>query len=299
MGLFLTFLVSAITFGADYLDVKRQQAVIAQEQAAALVTRIDVVNGELRAAGAFLEEANRALFRFDEYIRRLSGTADDHTNWAVLATADPQKLIQFKNWQKEQINSVDNRNIEPSSTNVIILASGSQNVLVPGKPINLPNHIADSKGPTPVSSGELSLDGSPDVLWLVLTSQPAEVQIMNGVKTLITLRRVDIGRLRSFAGLSPLQKLNVEWTKAVGGGEPRQLGATDIDVTNRISKLMTVGDYKLGFAIDNPPLPRLPRTWLLMFLVGTASTAFWVAWRAAGTPGKSRGPDKWQIASDP
>jgi PAS domain S-box-containing protein len=283
LGLFFTLLVSAITFGADYMDARRQQAINAQEQAAALVTRINVVNGELRAAGAFLEEANRALFRFDDYIRRLSGTEIDQTNWAVVATADPEKIVQFNNWQKVQIKAVENRDIQPSSTNVVILAAGSQNVLLPGSSINLPNNIADSKGPIPVSSGELKLDGPPDALWLILSSQPAEVQIMNGVKTLITLRQVDLGRLRTFAGLSPLQKLKIEWSAAIGGGQPQQLGATDIDEANRTFKLMNVGDFKLGFAIDNPPLPRLPRTWLLMFLVGTASTAFWVAWRAAGT----------------
>ena len=287
VGLFLTIFVSAITLGADYLDARRQQELTAQNQAAALMTRINVVNGELRAAGAFLEESDRALSNFIEFTGRLSGSTEKDANWAVVATADPDRIVQFTNWSQQQINLIQNQNIQPNSSppseNIVMAATGRQNNLTAGKPVKLPDDIADSLGPIPFGNEELQLDTKTDGLWLIMTSRPADSQLANGVRSLIALRNVDIDRLRSLAGLYPAQKLNIDWSRATGKSQTKQIGATDIDKINATSTQLNLGDYKLGFVIDNPPLPRLPRTWLLMLLAGAATTAFWVAWRAAGT----------------
>lgn len=287
VGLFLTLLVSATTFIADYWDAQRQQQVLAQKQALALVTRLGVVNGELRAAGAFLEGSDRALLNFNDFIIRLSGTTEQQSIWAIVATADPDKLTQFDSWSKRQVNSNDKSNAQPRSisvsNNVVILVAGRQNSLAAGRVIQLPSHVVESNGPVMVSSGELALFEQPDGLWLTMPFQPAELQLMNGVRSLIVLRKIDDGRLRKFAELSPQQKLNIQWSETAGGREPRQIGAADIDTATATSSMMKIGDYSLGFSIDNPPLPRLARTWLLMLLAGAVTTAFWIAWRTAGT----------------
>ena len=287
MGLLLTALVAAITFVADYMEARRQQADTARIQTNALISRLNVIARELRAAGAFLSESDRALSRFDGFIDQLSGTTQQQAHWAVAATSAENKNLPFKAWAEGQFQAIGSSIPEfatPSNgANVVMVATGANNALVPGKAVTFPARITLSNGPVPVSSGELELEGSPNQLWLILQLKPTETQLMSGVSALVTMRRVDLERLRIVSGLTAEQGLKIGWLLADSPSQSRQIGTAYLDRANQTAAATQVGSYELQFTVDNPPMDHLPRTWLLLLLAGGASTAFWVAWRAAGT----------------